>query len=101
MRSDRVVRGATAPGDRAGPRLAMLVLVWTAGAACSGVPNVATGGDVATGQTIMEMGEAVNALQAETALLQWQVDSLGAVLAQQDTVIRQLAGIAGVPVPVR
>jgi len=63
--------------------------------------GVATGGDVAVGQTIIEMGEAVNALQAETALLQWQVDSLGLVVARQDTVIRQLAGMAGVPVPVR
>jgi hypothetical protein len=56
---------------------------------------------VAMGQTVMEMGEAVNALQAETAQLQWQVDSLGMVVARQDTVIRQLAGLAGVPVPVR
>jgi hypothetical protein len=70
-------------------------------AACSGVPGVAGGSDVAMGQTVMEMGEAVNALQAETAQLQWQVDSLGMVVARQDTVIRQLAGLAGVPVPVR
>ena len=69
-------------------------------AACSGVPGVATG-DVGTAQTILELGEAVNALQQETAAMQAQVDSLSAVVARQDTVIRQLAGMAGVPLPVR
>jgi prefoldin subunit 5 len=56
---------------------------------------------VGTAQTIVEMGEAVNALQQETAAMQAQVDSLSAVVARQDTVIRQIAGMAGVPLPVR
>jgi hypothetical protein len=91
VRRDRVVSRV--------PAAALLASI--VGAACSGAPSLGTGSNVDVGQTVMEMGEAVNALQAETALLQWQVDSLGAVVARQDTVIRQLAGMAGVPVPVR
>ena len=79
--------------------LALLTALGVVG--CSGVPGAPGSNNVDVAQTVMEMGEAVNALRQETALLQWQVDSLGTVVAQQDSVIRQLAGIAGVPVPVR
>lgn len=107
MRRDRVeCREPSAGGRSRRARAATVALLGAtlaggALAGCSGVPGVAGGSDVAIGQTIMEMGEAVNALQAETAQLQWQVDSLGMIVARQDTVIRQLAGLAGVPVPVR
>ncbi|MEJ7812946.1 MAG: hypothetical protein WKG32_21200 [Gemmatimonadaceae bacterium] len=65
-------------------------------AACSPVP-ASTNDTVA--QTVIEMSDAVNALQGTNADLQGQIDSLRTVLAQQDTVIRRLANLAGVPLP--
>jgi hypothetical protein len=92
-------RPRTESGRRARGVVGVAVLLLLL-AACSGAAGVATG-DVGTAQTIVEMGEAVNALQQETAAMQAQVDSLSAVVARQDTVIRQIAGMAGVPLPVR
>lgn len=51
------------------------------------------------GQTVMEIGDAVRALQQETAVMQDQVDSLLKVVARQDTLIRRLSGIAPAPQP--
>jgi hypothetical protein len=41
----------------------------------------------ALGQTVLEMSEALNAVQQETALMQAQIDSLREVVARQDTLV--------------
>jgi hypothetical protein len=99
----RAERGRPAHGGHAWARIARIACIACiaiAAAACGGSAGIATG-DVGTAQTIVEMGEAVNALQQETAAMQAQVDSLSAVVARQDTVLRRIAGMAGVPLPVQ
>ena len=54
-----------------------------------------------TAQALIELGDALNAVREEQSILQGQVDSLREVVARQDTVLRQVANIAGVPVPSR
>lgn len=65
--------------------------------ACS--PDTTAG--INTAQALVELGDALNAVREEQSILQTQVDSLREVVARQDTVIRQIANIAGVPVPPR
>lgn len=50
-------------------------------------------------QTITEMSDAMNEIRQVTYELQDRVDSLVLVVARRDTVVRQLANLAGVPVP--
>ena len=50
-------------------------------------------------QTVTEMTDAVNELRQLTWELQDRVDSLTIAVAKRDTVVRQLANLAGVPVP--
>lgn len=50
-------------------------------------------------QTIQEMSDAVNEIRQLSYDLQDRVDSLVMVIARRDTTIRQLANLAGVPVP--
>ncbi len=45
----------------------------------------------------MDIGSMVLDLREENAQLQAQIDSLKAVSAYQDSVVRQLAAVAGVP----
>jgi hypothetical protein len=45
------------------------------------------------------MGDALATVREETALLQAQVDSLREQMARQDTVLRRLASMAGMPLP--
>ena len=54
-----------------------------------------------TAQAIIDMGDELSAVRQEAAVLQEQVDSLRGVVARQDTLLRQLAGMAGVPLPQR
>lgn len=54
-----------------------------------------------TAQALVDLGDEVNAMRQDNAALQQQVDSLATVVARQDTLLRQLAGVAGVPVPPR
>ena len=49
-------------------------------------------------EQIIQLGDGFNDLRQDTAALQQQVDSLRLVVARQDTVIRQLANLAGVPI---
>jgi hypothetical protein len=49
-------------------------------------------------EQIIQRGDGLNDLRQDTAALQQQVDSLRLVVAKQDTVIRQLANLAGVPI---
>jgi hypothetical protein len=59
----------------------------------------ATERDLQVAQTIQEMSEAVNEIRVLSYELQDRLDSLNVVVAKRDTVIRQLANLAGVPVP--
>ncbi|HEU4564790.1 MAG TPA: hypothetical protein VFS05_09085 [Gemmatimonadaceae bacterium] len=54
--------------------------------------------EAAFAQDIVNLGDAVTSLQQENAVLQTQLDSLQRVVARQDTLLRQIAGLAGVPV---
>lgn len=74
------------------------VALFLAGIAASGcLPP--TERDFQMAQTITEMSDAVNEIRQLSYELSDRVDSLKVVLAKRDTVIRQLANLAGVPVP--
>ena len=55
--------------------------------------------DFQLAQTINEMNGAVNEIRQLSYELQDRVDSLTLIVARRDTVIRQLANLAGVPIP--
>lgn len=57
------------------------------------------GADAAQGQVMMDLAETLNQIRDQSAGLQDQVDSLRQVVLRQDTIIRQLALTAGVPLP--
>lgn len=61
--------------------------------ACKG--TLAAPGDVNTSQAVMDIGNMVLELRQTNADLQAQIDSLRGVTAYQDTIVRQLAGAAG------
>ncbi|MBL0169588.1 MAG: hypothetical protein IPP90_02505 [Gemmatimonadaceae bacterium] len=62
---------------------------------CSiGIPTTSAG--LNSGQAIMDLESAVLQLREDNALLQAQIDSLGAVTAYQDTILRQLATLSNV-----
>jgi hypothetical protein len=78
------------PMPRAAFALALAVI-------CTACP--ASRADVAMSEQIIQLGDGLNDLRQDNAALQQQVDSLRLVVAKQDTVIRQLANLAGVPLP--
>jgi hypothetical protein len=53
--------------------------------------------DAATAQALTEIADQLGAMQQDNAALQNQIDSLRAVVARQDTVLRRVANLAGVP----
>ena len=55
--------------------------------------------DFQLAQTINEMSQAVNEIRQLSYELQDRVDSLTMAVAKRDTVIRQLANLAGVTMP--
>jgi hypothetical protein len=55
--------------------------------------------DFQLAQTINEMSDAMNEVRQLSYELQDRVDSLTFIMAKRDTVIRQLANLAGVSVP--
>ena len=57
--------------------------------------------DVATGQMMLELTDAINQMRQDNALLQAQVDSLRGAVARQDTLIARIAVATNVPLPVR
>ena len=59
----------------------------------------ATERDFEIAQTITEMTDAVNEIRQLSYELQDRVDSLTTVVAKRDTVIRQLANLAGLQIP--
>jgi hypothetical protein len=74
--------------------LPLLVVASATLGSCSG-PRIS--GDTTVAETLIDMSDALLALREETALLQGQVDSLREQMARQDTVLRRLASMAGVP----
>jgi hypothetical protein len=52
-------------------------------------------------EAMNQLGVELTTIQQDYAILQQQVDSLGTVVARQDTLIRQLANLAGVATPQR
>ena len=59
----------------------------------------ATERDFQMAQTVTEMTDAVNEIRQLSYELQDRVDSLSTVVARRDTVIRQLANLAGLQIP--
>lgn len=90
------------PRDASGRRRApwWRVAIAAAAALAGGcVQNPQAAREAAFAQDIVNLGDAVTSLQQENASLQTQLDSLQRVVARQDTLLRQLAGMAGMPVP--
>ena len=63
-------------------------------AAC--YPNTA---DIATGEMILGLSDALTDLRDENAILQEQIDTLVAVTSRQDSLIRRLANHTGLYLP--
>jgi uncharacterized protein (DUF1501 family) len=57
--------------------------------------------DAKLAEQMREMGDELSASSQERAVMHDQIDSLRTVVARQDTLLRQLAGMAGVPAPTR
>ena len=83
---------------RGAPVRAMLLVAACATLSCVKPP---TQKDLANGQLLNDVTDAIGSLQQGTADIQARVDSLTIVVARQDTLLRQLAAIAGVQVPPR
>ena len=52
-------------------------------------------------EQMRQLGDELNASRQDAAAMHEQLDSLRIVVARQDTLLRQLAGMAGVPVSPR
>ncbi len=55
--------------------------------------------DVDSAQAIIEIGDALNDIRQTQSDLQEQIDSLRVEVAKRDSVVRQLANLAGVVIP--
>ncbi len=77
------------------PRALLLLPVMAAAALAGCVRDPETEANRA--QQLIELGDALRDLQQQAADQAATVDSLRLVVARQDTVLRQLAGMAGVP----
>ena len=73
--------------------LSACLLVLAAGCSALG------GASPETTQALIDLGQGLNDLQQQVAVLQEQSDSLRTVVAKQDALVRQLANLAGVPIP--
>lgn len=88
------VLGRARRAIRRGPATALLLVLPAAATACIGDPTV----DAATAEAIHEIGNELGMLRDENAQLQFQVDSLRGALARQDTLLRQIANLSGIPI---
>ncbi len=68
-------------------------------AACQQLTNPA--GSVELQQSLYDLQDQLTQLREESTMLQWQVDSLQAVVAQQDSSLRRIANLMGSPLPPR
>lgn len=72
-----------------------ITVVATALAGCQGgLPSPGT--EANTGQALLDVADGMVTLREENAMMQAQIDSLREVVAYQDSVVRQLAALAGV-----
>jgi len=70
------------------------LLVATAG--CQPLTNPAA--QVELQESLYQLQDLLVQMREETAMLQWQVDSLQGVVARQDTSLRRLANQLGMPI---
>jgi hypothetical protein len=70
-----------------------VLVLCLAGSACARNPAE----DIALGETILQMSDAITLLRQESAEMQEEIDSLRIALARQDTLLRRLAAAAGLP----
>lgn len=76
--------------------LLLIVAFSVALAACQPIQPAAT---ESLGESVLQLGDAISALQQENAMLQEQIDSLRIAVARQDTSLRRFANLAGMPLP--
>jgi septal ring factor EnvC (AmiA/AmiB activator) len=57
--------------------------------------------DASMAEQMRQVGDELNAARQEAATMHDQIDSLRITVARQDTLLRQLAGMANLPVPPR
>lgn len=57
--------------------------------------------DASMAEQMRQLGDELNGARQEAATMHEQIDSLRIIVARQDTLLRQLAGMANVPVPPR
>jgi len=57
--------------------------------------------DAVIAEQMRDLADELSSAHQETAMMHEQIDSLRIVVSRQDTLLRQLAGMAGVPVPPR
>ncbi len=55
--------------------------------------------DAQIAEQMKQLGDELNLLRQDASDIHSQLDSLRTVAAKQDTLLRQIAGMAGVPVP--
>lgn len=55
--------------------------------------------DAQVAEQLRQLSDELNGARQDQAAVHDQVDSLRIIVARQDTLLRQLAGMAGVPVP--
>ena len=72
---------------RRGLTLTLLSLTGLVTSGCGVTPSADTG----AAEAIVELGDAVNSLRQDNAMLQSQIDSLRIQLARQDTLIARLS----------
>lgn len=97
--SSRSTFTAGPPVRRRAVRVRWLLLsaLLTATAGCQQLTNPAAQAELQ--QSLYELQDLLAQMRDETALLQWQVDSLQGVVARQDTSMRRLANQLGLPMP--
>lgn len=93
-------QGAVSRPARARRRCPLLGLVLLAPiiGAC---PEITGRSDIGVAEALLEIEDALAGLREESAILQAQIDSLREVVARQDTTLRQIGNLTGVPVPAR
>jgi hypothetical protein len=90
MRAPLSLPGSSPPARRC--RLAASVVLLSLLVAC----QMTTPATVALNETVIEIGDAVNALRDDTGAMQAQIDSLRTVVARQDSAIARLSAAARV-----
>lgn len=64
-------------------------------ASCFGSQEV----DIQQAEALLQLGDGLNDMRTQLGDLQVQLDSMRLVVARQDTILRQLANLAGVQAP--